>query len=155
MDISEIKEVVDGIPHMDYNQALKITKFIQSKKVNNILELGFRHGVSSCYMASALDELGGGHLTTIDCKDAQDAQPNVDELLKKLGLSSYVTVYYEPVSYIWRLMKLLEENPVPIFDFCYIDGAHDWYTDGYAFFLVDKLLKPGGWIIFDDSFLDI
>jgi predicted O-methyltransferase YrrM len=47
-------------------------------------------------------------------------------------------------------MKLLEENNNPIFDFCYLDGAHDWATDGFAFLLVDKLLKPGGWIIFDD-----
>ena len=47
-------------------------------------------------------------------------------------------------------MKLIEENNEPIFDFCYIDGAHDWYVDGFAFFLVDKLLKPGGMIIFDD-----
>src|SRR5262249_45704922 len=30
------------------------------------------------------------------------------------------------------------------------DGAHNWFTDGFAFFLVDKLLKPGGLIIFDD-----
>ena len=47
-------------------------------------------------------------------------------------------------------MKFIEENDGPIFDFCYIDGAHDWYNDGFAFLLVDKLLKPGGMIIFDD-----
>ena len=47
-------------------------------------------------------------------------------------------------------MKLIEKYPEPIFDFCYIDGAHDWYNDGFAFFLVDKLLVPGGWILFDD-----
>ena len=47
-------------------------------------------------------------------------------------------------------MKFIEENDGPIFDFCYIDGTHDWYNDGFAFLLVDKLLKPGGMIIFDD-----
>ena len=29
-----------------------------------------------------------------------------------------------------------------------IDGPKHWITDGFAFFLVDKLLKEGGWIVF-------
>ena len=56
----------------------------------------------------------------------------------------------EPKSYLWRLMKIIEQNSEPIYDFIFIDGGHDWYTTGYAFFLVDKLLKPGGYILFDD-----
>ena len=47
-------------------------------------------------------------------------------------------------------MRLLEESLEPRFDFCYIDGAHDWYTDGFAFYLVNQLLVPGGLIVFDD-----
>ncbi len=135
---------------MNFNQALEITSFIHSNKLSNILELGFAHGVSSCYIAGILDEMKTGHLTTIDRKSAQNRQPNIETLLTQLGLSSLVTIHYEPNSYNWKLMKLIEEHPTPIFDFCYIDGAHDWYTDGFAFFLVDKLLVPGGWILFDD-----
>ena len=45
---------------------------------------------------------------------------------------------------------MLQEDPTPRFDLCYIDGAHDWFVDGFAFFLVDRLLRPNGWIIFDD-----
>lgn len=47
-------------------------------------------------------------------------------------------------------MKFIEKIKEPIYDFIFIDGAHDWYTTGYAFFLVDKLLKPNGYILFDD-----
>ncbi|MDJ0569896.1 MAG: class I SAM-dependent methyltransferase, partial [Pleurocapsa sp. MO_192.B19] len=68
--------------------------------------------------------------------------------LAKCGYLDLVDFYYEPVSYNWRLMKLIEEQKT--FDFCYLDGGHDWYNTGYAFFLVDKLLQPGGWILFDD-----
>jgi hypothetical protein len=47
-------------------------------------------------------------------------------------------------------MKMLQEDPRPRFDLCYLDGAHTWFVDGFAFFLVDRLLRRGGWIIFDD-----
>ena len=150
MKIEKIKDKVNGIPHMTFDQAKKITNIIMENKCRNILELGFRFGVSTCYMAGALDELGEGKITTIDLQKVRKGKPNIEQLLGGLGLAEYVTVFYEPTSYIWRLMKILEEDPVPRYDFCYIDGAHDWFTDGFAFFLVDRLLKPGGLIVFDD-----
>jgi len=47
-------------------------------------------------------------------------------------------------------MRMLEEDTTPRFDFCYLDGWHTWWDDGFAFLLVERLLKPGGWILFDD-----
>lgn len=135
---------------MEPEQGRELMDLIFEHRFQNILELGFRHGTSTCYMAAALDQLGDGAVTTIDLESAKDADPNIEDLLKRLGLRSYVSVYYEPTSYIWRLMKMLDQEEPPQFDFCYIDGAHDWFTDGFAFFLVDRLLQPGGLIIFDD-----
>ena len=56
-------------------------------------------------------------------------EKNIEELLKKCDLEDYVTYYFEAISYTWRLMKFIEENDGPIFDFCYIDvsrtpGSH-------------------------------
>jgi len=150
MKINKTREQVEGIPHMSIDQANLITDVILKNQFENILELGFDHGVSTCYIAGALDELGRGHITMIDLMNVRDESPNIDQQLGNLGLDKFVTVFYEPTSYIWRLMKMLEDDPSPRFDFCYIDGAHDWFTDGFSFFLVDKLLKPGGMIIFDD-----
>jgi predicted O-methyltransferase YrrM len=150
MKIDEIMKEVEGLPYMSFAQAKVITDVILENQFQSILELGFCHGVSTCYMAGAIDELGSGNITTIDLIEARKADPNIDHLLDKLSLSKYVTVFYEPTSYIWRLMKMLEEGPLPRFDFCYVDGAHNWATDGFAFFLVDRLLKPGGLIVFDD-----
>lgn len=148
-EIEKTHELIGNVPFMQLKEAEKIDNLIKTFKLRNLLELGFYHGVSSCYMASSLKEIGGGHLTTIDLYRAKNLSPNIEELLDKCQLRDYVTVHYEK-SYNWRLMKLIRENPEPIFDFCYIDGAHDWYTDALAFSLVDKLLRPGGWIIFDD-----
>jgi predicted O-methyltransferase YrrM len=150
MDLDEIRRKIEGIPHMELAQARTITAFIHKNRIKNILELGFSQGVSTCFMAGALDKLGRGSITTIDLEYTRNVTPNIEELLRSLGLLKYVIVYYEQTSYIWRLMKLIEEDSAPRFDFCYIDGAHSWFVDGFAFFLVDRLLIPGGWIIFDD-----
>jgi predicted O-methyltransferase YrrM len=149
MNLSKVKEIVGELPYMSLKQARVITEFIQENNISSILELGFFHGVSTCYMAAALDEIGGGSLVTIDLLSAKKRQPNIEMLLEKCGYLDMVKFYYEPVSYNWRLMKLIEENNTT-FDLCYLDGGHDWYNTGLAFFLVDKLLRPGGWIIFDD-----
>jgi predicted O-methyltransferase YrrM len=114
------------------------------------LELGFYHGVSSAYIAGALEEAGHGHLTTIDLLDARDLKPNIEHVLNNLGLASLVTWHYEPCSYNWRLMRLLQSYSEPAFDLCYIDGGHTWYSTGFGFCLVSRLLKSGGWVIFDD-----
>ena len=106
-------------------------------------------------MAAALDENGEGSILTIDNKSALSRKPNVNDLLEKCKLEKYVTPLFANSSYNWELMRMIEHNTKggicePIFDFCYIDGAHNFEIDCCAFFLVDKLLKPGGLILFDD-----
>ncbi len=59
-------------------------------------------------------------------------------------------LYEERDSYNWSLMRLLIANPLPIYDYVYLDGAHTWDIDGLAFFLLDRLLKAGGYMDFDD-----
>lgn len=149
MNFTKVQQVVGYLPYMSLKQAFTLSEFIHQNHISNILELGFYHGVSTCYMAAALEEVGGGSIVTIDLLSAEKRQPNIEQLLMSCGYTDLVDFYYEPVSYNWRLMKLIEEDR-KTFDLCYLDGGHDWYNTGYAFFLVDKLLKPGGWIVFDD-----
>lgn len=150
MKLESVRAIVGKTPHMSFEQAQKMSQFLQDHGIRDILELGFRYGVSTCYMAATLQEIGAGHITTIDLEVVRSQNPNIEQLLAKCQLTSYVDVFFEPTSYTWRLMKFLDEDLSPRYDFCYLDGAHDWFVDGLAFFLVDKLLRPGGWIIFDD-----
>jgi hypothetical protein len=54
-------------------------------------------------------------------------------------------------SYNWSLLKLVEENDGnPVFDYCFLDGAHTVSVDALAYFLCDKLLRIGGYMDFDD-----
>lgn len=150
MKFDDIAKEIDGIPWMTLPEAKRMTDLVMEHKPKNVLELGFKHGVSTCYIAGAMQELGGGHITTIDLKSAEALDPNADQLLERLGLSEFATVYYEDTSYTWRMMEMLERNPRPQFDLCYLDGAHNWDTDGFAFFLLDKLLAKGAILILDD-----
>lgn len=129
--------------------------FILRTKPVEILELGTGIGTSACYMAAALDELGAGRITTID-RNA-DLPDLVHQSFAKAdpSLLCHVDIVTSSSSYNDALLPRIEEQTkngacTPCIDFCYIDGAHTWSDDGFAFFLADKLLKPGGWMLFDD-----
>jgi predicted O-methyltransferase YrrM len=73
----------------------------------------------------------------------------------RAGLEPYVSVNREKNCYTWFLEKQIQENTVdynctPVYDLCFIDGPKNWTIDGLAFFLVDKLLREKGFIVFDD-----
>jgi predicted O-methyltransferase YrrM len=150
MHIDAVHAAVKGVPGMSLPQAQAMTRLIIENGVRDILELGFAQGVSTCYLSGALDENGGRAITTIDRERARAFEPNADALLERAGLRHLALVYYEPTSYLWRLMKFLEQDPQPRFDLVYIDGAHDWATDGFAFLLADRMLRDGGLMVLDD-----
>jgi predicted O-methyltransferase YrrM len=158
MKKNEIIEKTEGIPFILKHQKDELYDFIITEKPNRILELGFAHGVSACVMAAALDEVHQrGLIDTIDsipAKNWQNKVISIEDLSSKLGLSKYINIYREAKSYNWWLKKELENkrnNPRWLdYDFVFIDGSHNWTIDGFAFFLVEKLLRPGGWILFDD-----
>jgi hypothetical protein len=71
-------------------------------------------------------------------------------VLDKVGLSHRVKPIFAHRSFTWELAKLLKQRSRPQFDCCYFDGGHTWDVTGFGFVLVDMLIRPGGWIIFDD-----
>jgi predicted O-methyltransferase YrrM len=130
--------------------------FIRRERPDECLELGFAHGVSTVYLAAALEANGAGHLTSVDLLVARAREPSAEQLLERAGLAARATLVFEPTSYNWYLHSRIREQTSdlgvcePYLDFCFVDGAHRWVDDGLAFFLVDKLLRPGGWLLFDD-----
>ena len=59
-------------------------------------------------------------------------------------------------SYTWWLKEQVQArsdragNVEPLYDFVYLDGAKNWTIDGLAVVLIEKLLRPGGWLLMDD-----
>lgn len=148
--IHDVDRMFHDLLYMNLEQAMELDRFLKEHHLTRCLELGFFHGKSSAFIAAILSDIGEGHLVTIDRRNALEREPNIHHVLKALDLEEWVTVSYEQRSYNWQLMRMLEEAERPTFDFCYIDAAHTWNDTGFGFFLVDKLLKPGGWLLFDD-----
>ena len=77
-------------------------------------------------------------------------------MLARAGVADRVTIVREFSSYTWWLKERIAErsdahgNVEPCFDFVYLDGAKNWTIDGLAVVLVEKLLRPGGWLLMDD-----
>lgn len=146
----EICRELGNIPYMKYRQAEIIKSIIMENNFRNAIEVGFYHGKSSVLIASIFEEIGEGHLTTFDLEIAREKDPNIIQLLNDYNLSHRVTPVFCERSYTWELAKIIKDTKEPVFDFCYLDGAHTWDNTGFGFFLIDILLKPGGIIIFDD-----
>ncbi len=77
-------------------------------------------------------------------------------MLERAGVADRVEVVREFSSYTWWLKEQVQArsdahgNCEPRFDFVYLDGAKNWTVDGLAVVLVEKLLRPGGWLLMDD-----
>lgn len=154
MKLEDVTEQVQGIPFMSPHQGAIVYRHVMETQPELILELGTGHGVSAAYMAAALDELGSGRIVTLD-KVGHGFDPA--PLLRDLGLLDRVDlVLREDSSYTWYLKEVIEArsdahgNCEPLYDFCFIDGSKTWTIDGLAVFLVEKLLRPGGWLLLDD-----
>jgi predicted O-methyltransferase YrrM len=148
--IERVEQEFPGLRYMKPVHANFLRDLIREYDLDNLLELGTAHGKGTAYMALIQEERGRGHVTTLDRDKAASFSPNVDEVVAKLGVAHRVTIKRTPRSYTHTLMQMLEEQPRPIFDFVYLDGAHTWDGTGFAFFLTDMLLRPGGWVVFDD-----
>jgi predicted O-methyltransferase YrrM len=156
MNFDQVRDAIAGVPYLSPERGRQLYDHVLAARPAEILELGFAHGVSSVYMAAALDEIGAGQVTSVDLAGAARWQkPSIDELLARTGLARWVTVAREPTSYTWFLRRRIEERTSgaacePCYDFVFVDGPKNWTIDGAAFFMADKLLRPGGWILFDD-----
>jgi len=129
----------------------EIYEFILFHRLPVCLELGSGHGATSCIMAAAAAEIGGRVITT-DIKLHQGANPQM--LKEHVGVNN-LEVVIDPLGYNWYMADLIRANSKddicePLFDFVFLDGAHEWSPDALAVYLAVKLLKPGGWIVLDD-----
>lgn len=112
------------------------------------MEIGVYLGATAAAVAEVLGEQGEMHLL-----DFADRVAPVAERLRVPGgprVVGHANSRRALDSYNWSLMQLLRDGRAGTFDYVFLDGAHTWAHDALAFLLVDRLLKPGGHVDFDD-----
>ena len=140
---------------MSPEQGRIVYDHVRATRPAEVLELGTAHGVGAAYLAAALEANGDGRLTTVDFEGAA-YDPAPGDVLARAGLAHRVDEVREFSSYTWWLKEQVasrsdaDGNCEPRFDFVYLDGAKNWTIDGLAVVLVEKLLRPGGWLLMDD-----
>ena len=87
-ELDRVAAVVAGTPFMSPTQARRLWTLIHDHRLRHVLELGFAHGVSTCYLAAAVAELPGGRVTTID----QESTHNIGRVLACLGFMALFAV---------------------------------------------------------------
>jgi predicted O-methyltransferase YrrM len=127
--------------------------FIATTNCRMIAEIGVYMGATSELFAKYLNGEGELHLF--------DFEAHVDDVQTKLKALGYRNVFVHGNSrkthdsYNWSLMRVLQKHSEPLYDYVFLDGAHSWNVDALAFLLVDRLLKVGGYIDFDDYYWTI
>ena len=123
-------------------------EFFGSTGCRAYAELGVYKGYTAARIAEQL--AGEGEIHLFDYED------RLVEAASRVRATGHTKVIEHPNSrrimdsYNWSLMRLLAEHGEPIFDYVFIDGAHTWMLDALAFLLVDRLLRVGGYVDFDD-----
>jgi predicted O-methyltransferase YrrM len=122
--------------------------FLATVICRQIAEIGVGTGETSLKLARYLAGQGTLHLF-----DRQDTVAAVADQIRRSGFDnvrSYGCSNRCLDSYNWPLGKLIDEHSEPLFDYVFLDGAHTWAHDALAFFLIDRLLIPGGYLDVDD-----
>lgn len=158
MKFPEVAELVRQIPkpHVPIGRGRVLYRHIRRTKPENVLELGTARGASALFIAGALEANGKGHLTTVDSRGYAWTDPSPEEVIGNAGLAHRVTLDRSYSTYTWFLKERLEacSDPDgvvhPEWDLVFLDGSKSWSTDGLAVLLIEKLLRPGGWLLLDD-----
>jgi predicted O-methyltransferase YrrM len=149
----DVAAAVAGVPFMAPEQGRIVYDHVRATAASAVLELGTAHGVGAAYLAAALPP--GGRLTTVDFAGAA-YDPTPEDVLARAGVADRVDVVRRHSTYTWWLKEQgaarsdTHGNVEPYLDFVYLDGAKNFTIDGLAVVLVEKLLRPGGWLLMDD-----
>jgi predicted O-methyltransferase YrrM len=117
------------------------------------IELGTGYGATTCIIAAALQERGGGCITTVDTMVHDPIGIHI--LAAHTGMTPYINAICSTAGYNWYMGDLIAAQTKdgacePCLDFCFLDGAHEWGHDALAVYLAGKLLRPGSWLVMDD-----
>lgn len=124
-----------------------LTSYIKQLKPRVSLEVGLAYGISALYICDALKSVGATRHIIIDPNQSQEWGNAGLFNLERSGHSDLID-FREEMSHV-ALPELLKAGLK--IDFAFIDGWHVFDQVIVDFFFIDKMLKSGGAIAFDDA----
>lgn len=111
------------------------------------LEIGMAFGISSMFMAKALQMNGGKRLVSIDPYQKTQWHNAARLSLKRLGLNKWSKVIEKKSDEALPYLRTKKKS----FDLIFIDGWHTFDATLIDFYFSNLLLKKGGIIVIDDA----
>ncbi len=132
-----------------YEIGLLFNELIRNLNLQKTLEIGMAYGLSTMFICQAHHDKGIGSHTAID--------PFQTKAWKSIGL---LNIKKAGLAEKFRFLEAFSHEALPQllaageqFDFTFIDGSHFFDDVLVDFFYIDKMLKPGGYIVFDDIWM--
>ena len=131
---------------------LWLMPWIEAHQPVNILELGSHEGRSSVWFAEvALAGHPDARLTCVDSWEQQHAA-SVYAFRKNIDATGYAK---QVEARTGRTEEILPWLPTRAFDLIYIDAGHHKHEVRHDTTQALRLIKPGGWILWDDYAHDL
>ena len=123
-----------------------LTQLITENSYSTTIEVGCALGLSSLYICDAISKFPNHSHTILD--------PAQQSLYNNIGLKNLEANGYDFFTFIEEyseiaLPKLLSEGKK--YDFGFIDGWHTFDHTLIDFFYLNRMVKVGGMIVFDDA----
>jgi predicted O-methyltransferase YrrM len=140
--------------NIDEGEGKFIQDVIRELKPKCSIEIGCAYGVSSLFICEALADVGAERHIIIDPYQLGSGRQGPDSGYEGIGLLNLnragldrIVDFHAEVSF--RCLPRLLEDGVKA-DFAFVDGMHTFDYAFADFFFLDKMLDPGGVVIFDD-----
>ncbi len=149
ISVEAIDQAVHDTPYMTLEQARTLERLWNTCPVGDILELGFAYGKGSAYLG-ALAAQRDRRAVCVDNLSARHRRPRAEVTVSTAGVADHVDLLFTDNGYVWWMKQQLEQGDVQRYGLVYLDGAHDWFVDGFAALLLDRFVIPGGVVVVDD-----
>jgi predicted O-methyltransferase YrrM len=135
--------------HVDAGEAELLSRVVRELRPRTTLEVGLAMGCSALAICDALAATPEARHIVMDPR--QNARPLWGGIglhnLSRAGFASRVEFHEQPSH---RVLARLETEGRRV-QFAFIDGFHTFDHALVDFFLIDRLLEPGGAVAFDDA----
>jgi predicted O-methyltransferase YrrM len=148
MQAEQVTAHCEHVPGISAYLGERLWRLVRDGEVSRALDIGTGHGKAALYLAAGLRAKGRGKVVSVDAAGAQSLQPNLAQLGNELGLTSQLDWRTSSRGYPWTLARMLLGGEAP-FDFVHFDGAHVVDIDAGAWAMVERLLRPGGAILYN------